>query len=335
MQYNIGQLDKNDRRLLYLLDSNSRISYSELARELRLPEETVRYRVKRLMDEGIVSSMYPVIAAGRLGVSVHKVMLKLQKADEREIEAIGRYISRHALVNWVARFDGCFDIGCTLLVNHVGEVASFLEDLRRRFHLHVRSSAYAVNLHAEFFPRDYLVRGRRTTIRPAEYLSYPTSQHPAIVDALDWHILRSVAADVRVSAANIAKEAGVSAETISRRLQRLERDRVISGYRLVVDHDRLGLVSYYMLLYLNSASEGRLQKLTEHLRAHPCVVYLIKMLGAWDYDVCVELPNVAAYRSFVVELMKDFADVIRDVETLVTWKILKYSLLPSGQQDTK
>ena len=45
--YNIDQLDLD---IIEYLQADGRVSYSLIAREVEVPEATVRYRVKRLLD---------------------------------------------------------------------------------------------------------------------------------------------------------------------------------------------------------------------------------------------------------------------------------------------
>ncbi len=47
-------LKKKEKELLKLLNENSRISYSELARRLNLTEPTIRYKIFRLVKRGII-----------------------------------------------------------------------------------------------------------------------------------------------------------------------------------------------------------------------------------------------------------------------------------------
>ena len=49
------KLDGKNKRILNLLQENSRLSYVRIANELGISEATVRYRVKKLMDVGIIS----------------------------------------------------------------------------------------------------------------------------------------------------------------------------------------------------------------------------------------------------------------------------------------
>jgi hypothetical protein len=54
------------------------------------------------------------------------------------------------------------------------------------------------------------------------------------------------------------------------------------------------------------------------------------MLGEWDYDISIELEDNAQYRTFMIELMKHFSDIIKDVRTLTTWQVSKFSILPAS-----
>jgi hypothetical protein len=53
------------------------------------------------------------------------------------------------------------------------------------------------------------------------------------------------------------------------------------------------------------------------------------MLGAWDYDISIELEDALEYRTFMIDLMKRFSDIIRDSHTLNTWEVAKFSILPA------
>lgn len=323
------KLDKRDFQILYQLDRNARASTASIAKTIGIPEATVRYRIQNLFSSRTITTSYPVFGVGQVGMSVHKFMFKLQKANEREISRFAAYLAADPLVNWVARFDGNFDVGCTLLVRDVGQVSQFLDATRKRFHLHVRQMAYAVNIRAEFFPRDYLIRKRRTAeSKAAIYTS--RSEEVVHLDTLDWSILRAVTNNVRASATEIADLLNFSSETVGRRLRELERKAVITGYRLVLEPNAIGRTSYYMLMSLNFVSDERLNKMLNYLRAHPAVVYLIKMLGEWDYDISLEVKDASEHRNFIIELMQDYSDVVRDVQTLTTWQVSKFSILPKN-----
>ncbi|MHB8361549.1 MAG: Lrp/AsnC family transcriptional regulator, partial [Thermoplasmataceae archaeon] len=47
-------MDERDHQIIKLLEENSRLSNTEIARELKVSEGTIRKRIKRLLDTGII-----------------------------------------------------------------------------------------------------------------------------------------------------------------------------------------------------------------------------------------------------------------------------------------
>jgi Lrp/AsnC family leucine-responsive transcriptional regulator len=60
-------------------------------------------------------------------------------------------------------------------------------------------------------------------------------------DELDLSIIRILAADGRMSFADIARETGLSTSALHQRVKRLESRGVIKGYMAVIDHRLIGL----------------------------------------------------------------------------------------------
>jgi Lrp/AsnC family leucine-responsive transcriptional regulator len=65
------------------------------------------------------------------------------------------------------------------------------------------------------------------------------SQAPEL-DEVDLEIVALLRADARRTFADIGERVGLSAPAVKRRVDRLERDGVITGYTALVDHGRLG-----------------------------------------------------------------------------------------------
>jgi len=49
------EIDPLDLKIIELLQQNGRIPYRDIARSIEVPEATVRYRMKRLLDDGIIT----------------------------------------------------------------------------------------------------------------------------------------------------------------------------------------------------------------------------------------------------------------------------------------
>ena len=60
------------------------------------------------------------------------------------------------------------------------------------------------------------------------------------LDIIDHQILELLSRNARRTMADIAERVSLSASAVTRRIDRLERDGVISGYTVVVDHAKAG-----------------------------------------------------------------------------------------------
>ncbi|MFC5651851.1 Lrp/AsnC family transcriptional regulator [Paenibacillus solisilvae] len=66
----ITKLDATDRKIIAMLHENSRISYTDLAKEIGLSRVAVQARVNALMDEGVIERFTIVINPERIGISI-------------------------------------------------------------------------------------------------------------------------------------------------------------------------------------------------------------------------------------------------------------------------
>lgn len=324
----LSPIDALDTGLLLHLDRNARVSYADLSRALKVPQETIRYRVNALRERGIIESFIAVVDPGKLQAEVHKVLLKCRNVDEARLEKIIEGLLQHGDVNWVARFDGLFDIGFTIWVKRIRDLSTFVDELRWKHHRYIHRIALATNIEAEFFSRTFGTREFRTL---AERSRYTSPELPLKVDEIDLHIVQLLSADPRSTATEVARKVGVTSETVLTRIAKLEKTGVITGYRLVLNSSAMGQLNYYTLVYLQSTSRKRLQEFLDFCRRHQAITYLIKALGEWDYELNIEVGTALEYRSLMMSLTKEFSDVVREYYSLDVGKVHKFSIMPPGR----
>ena len=60
------------------------------------------------------------------------------------------------------------------------------------------------------------------------------------LDVLDKKIITNLTVDARQSARQLALKLGVSTVTILSRMKKLEKDKIILGYTVTIDHEKIG-----------------------------------------------------------------------------------------------
>jgi Lrp/AsnC family transcriptional regulator, leucine-responsive regulatory protein len=111
------------------------------------------------------------------------------------------------------------------------------------------------------------------------------------VDAIDRQILDLLSSNARRPIAEIADLVGLSAAPVKRRIDRLERDGVITGYTAVINHAATGtaLEAFIEIRLLGSIET---QEVWNELRTLPEVVQMLTIAGDPDGLVRVRVDNV-------------------------------------------
>lgn len=140
----------------------------------------------------------------------------------------------------------------------------------------------------------------------------------AKMDEINHRILRVLSQDGRISNLDLAERVGLSPSACLRRVQDLEREGVIKGYRAVIDPDKLGLgFLAYVTVGLNShtkaaqeAFERAVSRVAEVRECHNVtgtVEYLLRVEARdlahykhWHTEILGTLPQVHAITTFVV-----------------------------------
>lgn len=114
-----------DRAIIRLLQQNARISYAELSRATGIPESTVRRRMDRLHQRGVIE--FAMLAdPARLGYEL-RAMIGL-KVELRQLEEIAEILRGMNEVTFAAFLTGNFDIMVQVVVRSQDALVTFLTD---------------------------------------------------------------------------------------------------------------------------------------------------------------------------------------------------------------
>jgi Lrp/AsnC family transcriptional regulator, regulator for asnA, asnC and gidA len=112
-----------DRAIIRLLQQNARISYAELSRATGIPESTVRRRMDRLQQRGVIE--FAMLAdPARLGYDL-RAMIGL-KVELRRLEEIAQVLRGMNEVTFAAFLTGNFDIIIHVVVRSQEALVEFL-----------------------------------------------------------------------------------------------------------------------------------------------------------------------------------------------------------------
>lgn len=114
-----------DRAIIRLLQHNARISYAELSRATDIPESTVRRRMERLQQRGIIQ--FAMLAEpGKLGYEI-RAMIGL-RVELQKLTGIAALVRELDEVTFAAFLTGGFDVMIQVVVQSQEALVRFLTD---------------------------------------------------------------------------------------------------------------------------------------------------------------------------------------------------------------
>jgi Lrp/AsnC family transcriptional regulator for asnA, asnC and gidA len=118
-------MDRLDLRIIRSLSQNARKPYSAIARELEISDGTVRKRVNRLVEEGIIKQFNLLLDYHRIGRIV-KAFIGLRVIANKLMNVVG-HLEGNPDVQVLYRTTGNVDLFVEVIFKDMEELKQFLE----------------------------------------------------------------------------------------------------------------------------------------------------------------------------------------------------------------
>ena len=152
MCYNMHIMDKStdslDKQLVELLMQDARVSSNVLAKQLNISSSTVRRRMKKLVEHGIIH-IIALPEPSKIGKFMEAV-IALDVSHEK-INLVVEKLSKYPEVRWIAVTSGRFDIMAYVWLNSTEYLYKFIEEDVGRLE-GIRNSETFICLHVEKHP---------------------------------------------------------------------------------------------------------------------------------------------------------------------------------------
>lgn len=134
---------------------------------------------------------------------------------------------------------------------------------------------------------------------------------PAVeLDRIDLLLLAELQRQGRLTNAELAERVHLSASACLRRVQRLEREGVIAGYRAEVDPERLGLgLQAFVRVQLNRHDSAAITAFSDFVNSWDEVVACHALTGDMDYLLQVVVHDLEHFSRFLLDRLLNQAGV--------------------------
>lgn len=320
----LKDFDAVDLKIMAELDRDSRQSYSQLGRKLRIAKETVKYRVEKLLENRAIENFYAVINFSKIGFTLYRIYISLQNTSPSIEEKMADYLSKSKSVNIFYRVNGHYDIALGIWAKDIWQLQDFWEDFKKNFGQYFLRSHFFIMTDYREFSRGYLTPGKKS-----DKAIFNAVQHskPEKLDETDFRLLSLLSNNSRMPIIELSRKLSLSVATVRHRMKSLNGRKVIIAFRTAFNLAALGREYYKVDLWFTKFDKA--DEIASFILSNPDVTYTEKTLVGGDLEFDVEVENFSKFTELMDSFKAKFPEDIRNYSYYSLVKNCKTSYVPS------
>lgn len=316
------KLDSKDWKILYQLDIDARQSNSEIGKKIKSSKEFVNYRIKRLIDEGIIKGFYTVIDTFKLGYLSCRFFVKLKNDTPKNEKEILDYFIRNSKYWWVDSISGFRNFGVVSWLKSIDDFQEEKEAFMKKFKNKIMEAQQSIYTRFYIYNREYLSNKK---IRETKGFILKGSQEIKLENT-DYNILKNIANNAKKPITEIAQELKTTSMVVMYRIKKMKEQKIILGFRAMIDLSKIGYYWYKIEFELEKYEVKK--DLLSYFQVHPNIVYAYETIGGPDLEVELEVRSYEEFKSILDDIREKYGESIRNYEHMLWYKEHKLTFMP-------
>ena len=299
------QLDKRDKELLNMLYLDSRQSFTELGKKLRISGSAVERRLDRLQKEGAISLLFADVNLAKLGLRAFRLYFKFDVMDRKTEEEILEVFQEYKRTLWGVVCEGEYDVLWRIIAEDEFEVERAAALMVEKFGSKIVEKTVIITTYQAYLPWNKAFGTSRSGALPLEKLAKVQK-----VDDKDMTILTELYGNSRISTVQLAQKATISPDTVKYRMKNLVKSGYLLGFTAWFDAKKLGFNYYKILIGFRGATKEKEEKFLNYCLGKDDVIFLNKTIGSWDIELDIIVRNNEVLHEFTREIKTHFGHII-------------------------
>jgi Lrp/AsnC family transcriptional regulator len=149
------------------------------------------------------------------------------------------------------------------------------------------------------------------------------------LDSFERKILRELQEDASLPMAQLSEKVGLSPSPCWRRVDRLEKDGVITRRVALVDRQKVGLNAHiFAQVKLNAHGRANLDEFAAAIRSFPEVLEAYVLMGVFDFMLRIVAADIDAYERFFFTKLSKLPGVQEINSTVALSQVKATTALP-------
>ncbi|MGD0405213.1 MAG: Lrp/AsnC family transcriptional regulator [Candidatus Bathyarchaeia archaeon] len=294
----MAKISELDSRILKDLLRDGRTGYDEIAANCRVTKNKIWKRCKAMEERGVISGATIQMNFGHFGFDALATLLI--SVDAQQIDQTMEFIEKITEVRAYRQYNSVYNVRAVATLRDLNELDHIKQIIKRRLPTiglktyiwtGVRNIPENLNLTGT------LKDSRESYPRNLNKLCQRQNEHVSI-DELDKQIVEKLTLNGRSSFTQIAKEIGVSTDTVVKRYHRLREEGAIK-VSIQINPNKIGYNSIFDFNIAFMNLNGFSNSVVEELAKIPDIIIITKTSGDFDLQVTAMIRDIA--QSFAIQ----------------------------------
>lgn len=317
---NLTELDK---KILFELDQDGRISLSDIARNIGTTPQVVKYHYQALLDNKIIKHFWAFIDYDRAGYSFFwGYWLKFSGLTQEAERAMYTDFQDNKFIPIIMRCDGYADALLGIIGRDIFHHNEVLQDVLAKYGQYITTSEMVVGLGFIKFPRTYLVNKKNA---PNQLTVSGGTTSKEKLSELDRKILSLLQIDGRMEFTKMGNILQKTPAVIQKHYNGLVKNKVITKTTYTLNYDKIDLKLFRVLFKIIQSNKNEIKDLYIFCEEHPNIINYVKTMGNWQLILDIEIKNNDELRDLLREMKYRFRNIIFQIESNCVYKIDKFT----------
>ncbi|UCD13754.1 MAG: Lrp/AsnC family transcriptional regulator [Thermoplasmatales archaeon] len=312
------KIDLKDRKILYELDINSRQSFRSIGRKVGLSKDVVAGRVNKLKENGIIKRFYPRYDTLQLGLNLLRFYFKFQYVTPEIKKEIINNFMNNDYVNNLFSTEGSYDLGVIINVERISDIWPFWRKTLEKYGDYFSEQVFSAYMGELIYGQSFLLEDIEKPGRSPKR----SSLGKAKIDNLDLEILKLLVSDARIPTVEMAKKLDSTVATITSRIKRLVDLKVILGFTVELDLDKIGYQVWKVDFYLSEYT--KINQIVKYLEKNPLLLCVDYTIGCADLEIELNVRSISQLHNIIEDLHSKFPKIIRKYSYFRVVKFYKW-----------
>jgi DNA-binding Lrp family transcriptional regulator len=301
-------VDDKDKLILFELLQDCRQPLLKIAKAVKLPQQTVSYRIKKLEESGVIKKYTADINYPKFGLSRHSIYLDIKGVSAEEVD---KYLKQITSIE---------EVSCCYMLHEVSQwklyVSVWTKTIERYDEIQTKILSKfknRINNYLSFQSvKSYTYFARRLNPKKKPKVDIKGNPENVELKDIDRRLINKLKTNSKTQVIKLAHELNLTANSVIKKMSDLNEKGIIERFYPIIDMKKVGYTEYTFISRIDPSHKKELENFMKFTEKDPRFIIVIKAVG-----------YVNLYYAFLVKDRYELSEINQKIHSILGKAILK------------